>query len=195
MIARKTSLKRSKSTLKRVGFSVKRATGVKKKKQTDKELAEEWGITNPNFRKSNLRYKNPVEKGIYWYWFGRYVRERDVLKYGTCISCEKQITFETCDPGHFMPAADCGRDLLFDEQNVNAECKQCNAWDETHLLGYAEGLDKRYGAGMAMSLRQRREDYKKGPPLKDFKGYEYAEMIKKLPTYQQRMRELRKDVI
>ena len=158
---------------------------MKVKKQTDKELLLSWGITNPHMRIKQLRYKNPVEKGIYWYWFGRHVRERDVKKYGVCVSCGKPITFETCDPGHFMPAVDCGRDLLFDEQNVNAECKQCNAWDDTHLLGYAEGLDKRYGEGTALRLRQRRDEYKAGPVLKDFKGHQYAEMIERLPNYQQ----------
>jgi len=135
--------------------------------------------------KSLMRYTNPPEKGIYWYYFSKEVRKRDVEKYGTCISCGRPIEFETCQAGHFMPASTCGRDLLFDPLNVNAECARCNAWDETHLLGYAENLDKRYGEGTAISLRKRREDYQKGGPLKDWKASEYAIKIKQLSTYPQ----------
>ena len=58
-----------------------------------------------------------------------------------------------------MPARDCGIELLFDLTNVNAECFSCNGFDETHLLGYAENLDKRLGSGTALSLRKRRQDY------------------------------------
>lgn len=124
-----------------------------------------------------LRYKNPIEKGVYWYFFSLFIRRRDVEKYGTCISCGKPITIETSDAGHFMPADSCGRDLLFDERNVNAECSHCNAWDDAHLLGYAENLDKRYGVGTSYALRERRDQYKNGPPLKDWKKEEYVEKI------------------
>lgn len=153
-----------------------------KKKTSKTDILRSWGITNHSGF-DWLRYKNPPEKGIYWYHFSRYVRERDVEKWGVCISCGRQITLDTCDAGHFMPAKDCGRDLLFDFKNVNAECSRCNAWDETHLLGYSEGLDKRYGTGTAATLRQRRDDYLQGPPVKDWKADEYAEKIRTLPNY------------
>lgn len=127
-----------------------------------------------------LRYKHPLEKGVYWYFFSLFIRRRDVEKWGTCISCGRPITVETSDAGHFMPAQSCGRDLLFDEKNVNAECEACNAWDDTHLLGYAENLDRRYGIGTALELRQRRDAYKAGPPVKDWKKDEYVEKIMNL---------------
>lgn len=159
------------------------------KKQTKADFLRSWGLPYPSFQYSHLRYKNPPEKGVYWYYLSRYIRQRDVEAYGTCISCGKPITVDTSDAGHFMPAGGCGRDLLFDLRNVNAECFHCNAWDSTHLLGYADNLDKRYGAGTALSLRKRRDEYanrdKSLPPLKDWKASEYAEMIKALPSYQQ----------
>lgn len=94
---------------------------------------------------------------------------------------------ENSNAGHFMPAADCGPELLFDEKNVNGECEHCNAWDDTHLLGYAEGLDFRYGPGTARRLRQKRETFKsKKQVFKELKGPEYAQMVRKLPTYAQR---------
>lgn len=156
------------------------------KKQSKTDILRSWGITNHSGF-DWLRYKNPPEKGIYWYYFSQEVRNRDVEKYGVCISCGRPITFDTCDAGHFMPAANCGRDLLFDPLNVNAECAHCNAWDEAHLLGYADGLDKRYGVGTALSLRKKREDYKNSPPIKDWKADAYADKIRELSTYQKAM--------
>jgi 5-methylcytosine-specific restriction endonuclease McrA len=155
-------------------------------KQSKADFLRSWGITDPNKIKASfswLRYKSPPEKGIYWYYFSLMVRQRDVEEYGTCISCGRPITLDNCDAGHFMPAADCGRDLLFDPLNVHAECSHCNAWDSTHLLGYAENLDKRYGPGTALGLRARRQAYKDGPTVKDWKAAEYAEKIRALPSY------------
>lgn len=154
-----------------------------KKKQTKAGFLRLWKMP-PTFWYKDLRYKSPPEKGVFWYYFSRYVRKRDVEKYGTCISCGRPITFDTCDAGHFMPASDCGRDLLFDPTNVNAECSKCNAWDSTHLLGYAEGLDKRYGEGTAKELRERRDAHRNsGIPVKDWKAIDYAEKIRALPNF------------
>lgn len=164
-----------------------------KKKRTVADILREYKIPEARIKaggaKSWLRYVNPIEKGVYWYWLSLYVRERDVKKYGTCISCGRTITMDNSQGGHFMPARDCGRDLLFDLQNVNAECESCNAFDETHLLGYAEGLDERYGEGTANELRARRTLYlnqsKNGVVFKDWKGPEYGEKIRALPNYPQ----------
>lgn len=149
------------------------------------DFLRQWCLPYPNFQHHHLRYKSPPEKGVYWYFFSLMVRERDVREWGTCISCNRPITMKTAQAGHFMPAASCGRDLLFDPRNVNAECERCNAWDETHLLGYAENLDKRYGAGTALSLRKRRDEYRTGPSVADWSPAKYREMIELLPIYQQ----------
>lgn len=155
-----------------------------KKKKSKADFLRDWGITEPYILRmgfKGLRYRNPPEKGVYWYFFSLAVRKRDVAKWGMCISCERAITVETSQGGHFMPAADCGRDLLFDPLNVNAECEHCNAFDETHLLGYAEELDRRYGSGTARSLRERRKNYKASKtPLKDWNKIIYAEKIEVL---------------
>lgn len=153
-------------------------------KLTATDVLRKWCIYNHSGFKW-LRYRNPPEKGIYWYWFSLYVRERDVKKWGKCISCGKGITMESCDAGHFMPAQSCGRDLLFDLLNVNAECGKCNAFDDTHLLGYADGLDLRYGSGTARSLRARKQDYTdRKVAVKDFTAKQYEGLIEMLPSYQ-----------
>ena len=138
--------------------------------------------------KWGLRYKTPIEKGIYWYKFSLFIRERDVAKYGTCISCNRSITVDTCDAGHFAPASNCGLDLLFHPLNVNAECSYCNAFDGMHLIGYAKNLDKRYGAGTAEKLHNMRECYKQKtaypdgtfPTLKEWKKKDYEEKLRNL---------------
>jgi 5-methylcytosine-specific restriction endonuclease McrA len=157
-------------------------------KQSKADFLRSWGLPYPSFQHHHLRYKNPPEKGVFWYYFSLHVRQRDVAAWGTCISCGRPITVETSQAGHFMPAANCGRDLLFDERNVNAECERCNAWDETHLLGYADGLDRRYGPGTAAELRRRRDAYLAGGPTKDWKAPEYAARCRELSTYPQVVR-------
>ncbi len=156
-------------------------------KQSKADFLRSWNLPYPSFQYHHLRYKQPPEKGVLWYFFSLHVRLRDIEKYGTCISCSQPITLLNAQAGHFMPADDCGRDLLFDERNVNAECKHCNGFDGAHLLGYAENLDKRYGPGTAAELRERRERYRKGRDgvVKDWKRDQYAEMIRALPTYPQ----------
>lgn len=153
-------------------------------KQSKADFLREWGLPYPSFKYDHLRYKHPPEKGVYWYYFSLHVRQRDIEQYGTCISCGRPISMDNANAGHFMPAEDCGYDLLFDEHNVNAECQHCNAWDSTHLLGYAENLDKRYGAGTAQGLRDRRKAYKDSPKvIKDYPKAHYIDLIYKLPTF------------
>lgn len=157
---------------------------MKKVKPTD--VLRKWGIYNHSGF-NWLRYRNPPEKGIYWYYFSKWVRQRDVEKWGTCISCDRPITIDTCDAGHFAPASNCGRDLLFDPMNVNAECGRCNAFDDGHLIGYERGLIKRYGQSAVDDLKQRYLDYRdNGAVVKDWKADEYADKIRALPNYQQR---------
>lgn len=158
------------------------------KKESKAATLRFYGVPEEKVKQGTgwLRYKNPIEKGIYWYFFSLYIRQRDIEKYGTCISCGREITMQNSNAGHFMPADDCGRDLLFDPLNVNAECQKCNAWDDTHLLGYAENLDVRYGNGTARMLRTRRDAYKSSPTaIKDLKASEYALKIKDLTSYPQ----------
>lgn len=100
-----------------------------------------------------MRYKGL--KGIYWCWLARYIRMRDFLRYGTCVSCGGRKTYEELQAGHFAPASSCGFALLFDERNLNAECGGCNGFDSMHLLGYARNLDVRYGPGTADGLQER----------------------------------------
>lgn len=153
---------------------------MKKKKATKVSILRQYGLTGREW----MRYKNPLEKGIYWYWVSYCVRVRDCTKYGTCISCDRPITVDSSDCGHFIPAEDCGPALLFDPRNNNAECSRCNAWDQLHLFGYARNLDKRYGDGTADDLfRRHREHLATKPAPKDFTRKEYQQKIDQLKSH------------
>lgn len=178
-------LKALKPLYRRVKPSKGKSAYVKRKRASKAATARFWGLPTA-YQTSNLRYQNPIEKGILWYWFSLYIRTRDVKRWGACISCGRAITVETCDAGHFVPAGSCGASLLFNERNVNAECSHCNAWNDMHLLGYAEGLDARYGPGTSKELRARKPNV--GDPIqKNLRPKEYGELIK---IYQTKLKEL-----
>jgi 5-methylcytosine-specific restriction endonuclease McrA len=147
-----------------------------KKKETKIGMLRRLGMPH-NYNWHNLRYKNPPQKGVYWWHLSRFIRQRDVKEWGVCISCGIPITVDSSDAGHFIPAANCGRDLLFDLRNVNAECSHCNAWDELHIIGYMRGLDERYGKGTAEKLLDRAQAYREGPVVKDWSAKEYEAKI------------------
>jgi predicted RNA-binding Zn-ribbon protein involved in translation (DUF1610 family) len=158
---------------------------MKKKKPSKAKLLRSWRIESPPYQYHQLRYKNPPEKGVFWYWFSLEVRQRDVDKYGVCISCGKPITVKTSQAGHFIAAQGCGRDLLFDQMNVHAECPGCNGFDPNHLIGYERGLEARYGPQVVKDLKERYWEYKNGDPVKDWSADKYAEKIKSLQSFQQ----------
>ena len=58
------------------------------------------------------------------------------------------------DAGQYATAWYCGFALLLLKININGECKGCNAFDSGHLIGYDEGLRKRYGDWDVEDLKQ-----------------------------------------
>jgi 5-methylcytosine-specific restriction endonuclease McrA len=106
---------------------------------------------------SKRRYKGL--KGKLWEIFSKYVRIRDFLKHGTCISCGNKLPhWKLGDAGHYVAAGHCGFGLLFDEKNVNLQCKKCNnpKWTPDATIPYGLELDKRFGKGTAAKLWNRR---------------------------------------
>lgn len=128
-----------------------------KKKVSVSEVMRKYGMPDSYIKagKALLRYTQPLEKGIYWYWLSQFVRLRDYIKWGTCISCDKQCGIEEMNAGHYAAAGGCGFALLFDPSNLNGECPRCNAWDDSHLIGYERGYIARYGQQAMDELKQR----------------------------------------
>jgi len=120
-------------------------------------------------------------KGKYWTLFSEYVRRRDFIAYGRCVSCNEGISdWRYADAGHFIAAGRCGFALLFDPLNVNLQCKRCNnpRWRPDAGAFYYRGLDARYGAGTAATLQQRYDDvHFKGKTTKEWSKREYEAKI------------------
>ena len=55
------------------------------------------------------------------------------------------------DNGHFIKRQH--KSLRFNETNCNAQCKECNWLEQGNDIGYARGLEKKYGAGTIDKLQ------------------------------------------
>lgn len=130
------------------------------------------------------RYKSNTRKSLYWWLISRYCRIRDFRKYGVCISCGTSFgNFSDGDGGHFAPAQGCGVGLLFDLFNVNLECRQCNAFDEGHIIGYRRGLIERHGVKVVEDIERRYQHHQKFPGAeKEWSQIQYDNVIKDLIT-------------
>lgn len=114
--------------------------------------------------------------------FSRWIRNRDTIEglyiqteeglsvpCGYCFTCNKPTATEgvlTGDAGHFVKRGVWG--LKYEPLNVHLQCNRCN-----HYLGgndswYAVNLDKRYGTGTALKLKERETECRKNTnkPLK-----------------------------
>jgi len=88
--------------------------------------------------------------------FNKFIRLRD--KDEPCISCGQHK--EQYDAGHFFAVSGYAG-LRFDEDNVHKECKGCNCFNESHLIGYADNLKVKLGEEKYIALKQRAIDYKR----------------------------------
>lgn len=76
--------------------------------------------------------------------FSKFIRRRDCgFEYGRCISCGKIVTYSGCHNGHYVNRQHMA--LRFDEQNCNAQCVECNSYDEGNVQGYRRGLIVKIG--------------------------------------------------
>lgn len=73
------------------------------------------------------------------------VRTRDAGK--PCISCGKVAYLQA---GHFVKRKPLP--TRWHPWNVNGECISCNGFDESHIIGYYNGIEKRYGKGVGEEL-------------------------------------------
>ena len=81
-------------------------------------------------------------------FFQKWIRERD--KSLPCISCQN-ITTDQWDAGHYFKA-ELYSGLIFNENNVHKQCKQCNHRLHGNESGFRIGLAKRYGEEYVKSL-------------------------------------------
>lgn len=95
-----------------------------------------WGTTKGATRTDLLR-------GMLWYVFSKYIRERD--RHKTCITCGLPLD-ATIQAGHYVPVGDSSVTMWFREDNVHGEHKNCNAnWNDWHLVPMRKNLVRLYG--------------------------------------------------
>ncbi len=78
--------------------------------------------------------------------FSEYVRLRDRIsgtQYIKCISSGKIVHWKEADAGHFINRKHLS--TRWDEQNVNAQSRADNRYDEGNMAGYSLGLKQKYG--------------------------------------------------
>ena len=116
--------------------------------------------------------------------FNRYIRLRDTENgYGVCISCGKNKPFEDLDAGHFF--AKQGNDgLRYDEDNVHAECRKCNRFDDSHLIPYQDNLLAKIGLCRLNALKEKSREYKMG-----FFKWDRSEIEEKIKEYKIKLKE------
>ncbi len=62
---------------------------------------------------------------------------------GVCITCGKKFHISYLDAGHCFPGHSNG--VLFHEELVNIQCKNCNLFDGGHAKKYRKIMDEKYG--------------------------------------------------
>jgi hypothetical protein len=79
--------------------------------------------------------------------FSLFIRTRDSQPYEgkafKCISCGRILPIDQADCGHYMNRQHMS--LRYSELNCNAQCRQCNRFDEGNFSGYTEGLYEKIG--------------------------------------------------
>lgn len=176
----KVKLKRKHPAYVPISKDKPRATARHPKLEKPRKLkqVETWALYGLN-KPPNPRYTGL--KGIYWYVVSEYVRKRDHKMWGRCISCNKKSeSWKHFQAGHFISAGTGGFELLFDLENINAECGYCNGFDHNHLVGYEINLDKRYGKGSAAKLKKRYLKARAGTPQKAWNDKQYDAAIRDL---------------
>lgn len=88
--------------------------------------------------------------------FSQAVRLRDSDKNGLaeCITCGVKKHWKTFHAGHFVKRS--VSLLRYDEENVNAQCPQCNVYKYGEQFAYSKAIDAKYGDGTADKLHAQR---------------------------------------
>ena len=125
------------------------------------------------------------EKKKTWAVFSKYIRMRDAklttdtLTKAKCVSCQKVYPIKNLQAGHFVSRTHTS--VLFDEQNVHAQCVGCNMFKQGNFAGYLEEMRRLYGETVIDRILSTRFD------IKRFKASELVEMREE---YKQKIKEM-----
>jgi len=117
--------------------------------------------------------------------FNKYIRLRDKDK--ACISCGEYVPFEKTDGGHYWAKSGYSG-LRFDEDNTHKECRKCNRFDESHLIGYTKNLKQRIGLNDYDDLYERAQEYKRNG-----KKWSRGELRELIEIYKEKIKNIEND--
>lgn len=84
--------------------------------------------------------------------FKKWIRNRDCPEgYGNCCSCGKYVLYGDTDGGHFINCR--WMATRWREDNVHAQCRSCNRFDEGNGPGYNAFMLDKYGKKHVEYLR------------------------------------------
>lgn len=119
---------------------------------------------NKQLKKTPLKTKIKIKKvtktpiGLLkrklWTLFSLYIRQRDK---NTCFTCGRIGEGSGIHAGHFISKAIGGIDLYFDEENVHAQCYNCNI----NLGGNQYEYSLRLGEKSKELYQRKNKDFKK----------------------------------
>lgn len=115
-----------------------------------KELIKQ--IPNYGKIKSKARYKGVKDKA--WAILSDYVRMRDFILYGTCISSGKKIeNWNDTDAGHYVSMGGHGALVGFSDINIHAQAKSENSFGGMESgARYRDELVRRYGEDILVEI-------------------------------------------
>lgn len=108
-----------------------------------------YGSYSANDRLKTMAELTTRAKKKCWKYFSIFIRTRDCIKttgdpeWGICVTCNNRFHFKQLQAGHYVQ----GRNnaVLFHEDLVHAQCKQCNIYKNGNLTPYAIYMFKTYG--------------------------------------------------
>lgn len=84
-----------------------------------------------------------------WKAFSEYIRTKECLETtdspfsGICVTCGREVDFKECQAGHFLAGRT--NSILFEENGVHLQCRQCNLFRSGNIENYYPYMLKKYG--------------------------------------------------
>lgn len=111
-------------------------------------------------------------KKLLWKHFTKYIKHRDK---NVCCTCGRVFEGGAIGGGHYIAKGACSLEYYFSEQNVHAQCTNCNLKLEGNRPAYRAFLLQKYGKEILNELETRYNT--------PFKGDSYMWLLEKIEYY------------
>lgn len=120
-----------------------------------------------------------------WKVFSEFSRLKDADRHGMvkCCSCGTPKNWKEVDAGHYISRTHWA--VRYNEKNVHAQCKGCNAFKQGNPVPYREYLVNRYGLDEVLKLEYGRNMQTK---------FNRFELMYKITEYKEKVKKLKKEL-